>query len=728
MKTLLVVLSWQNICLFSFCNLVAWAQEAPNRAFQLELFDETAPSFRQNVCDRQAAFSAGNVTMAQALQGLEIRSVVALNQYFELDENGVLPAENPLILIKLMDEVARRGGFTWRNSYAVYEENIVPEGKTYNDMLMWLTARYDLIVSYWFDTLERRNLGVSFPEPWLDASTIMVSLKEPMQDDVFETFLFLKPFTNAVWGLIIATVFASGFVYWILELIDKKADKERLSNNPLENIYLTAISLTGQFEFAPRTAASQLFAVSVAFMALIVASAYTANLASNLVVQKQPLSPIQTLGDAVRMQVPICVWATTGTDALVTKAFPNGRFVRKPTAQGVFEGVLSGECRVAASDLPSWDYYSGRVDVNGDCRLDWIGRTYKFTKAGFAVAADSGTRCTSLIRDVINLHMGEMKLDGFVDEAYEAYLAQQAEIDCDNQGDVGSSENSNQLGLKNMGGIFTFHFGISVVAIIIALVRAQLRKKRKAAERAATMNRQQRRSARRQAKLEKRSGMEEAIITSDDEEASNERMSLDTHSLDGGFMDGLSVDSRDSDLELKTMELHIKHLGTQNKQMHRTQLETTAKIMQQLDAMTKRLEDNTTLLAAHEKAINNKGSLPTVSQSTDATETLESIPLSNEQDKMRQEMATLEQRTLQALHEMNDKLRAITKRQTEDDDDEEEENDDDETSEDCTSVQAQVASLKEEKVKRGGETTTAVPTSVSRVDESTGVTDASMTQ
>ena len=52
------------------------ARQAPDPDLQLTLFDEAAPSFRQNVCDRQAAFSAGNVTMALALEGLELQTVM----------------------------------------------------------------------------------------------------------------------------------------------------------------------------------------------------------------------------------------------------------------------------------------------------------------------------------------------------------------------------------------------------------------------------------------------------------------------------------------------------------------------------------------------------------------------------------------------------------------------------------------------------------------------------
>ena len=407
----------------------------------------------------------------------------------------------------------------------------------------------------------------------------------------------------------------------------KRSDKGRLANNPLENIYLTAISLTGQFEFAPRTAASQLFAVSVAFMALIVASAYTANLASNLVVQNQPASPIQTLDDAVRMQVPICVWATTGTDSTITQAFPNGRIVRKPTSKEVFQGVISGECRVAATELTSWDYWKGNLEVNGECQLDWIGRIFRNVRASFALKSDSGTLCTSLIRDVLNLHLGEMKDDGFIDEAYDAYLARQAQIDCANLGDTsGSTSQSNQLGLKNMGGIFVFHFAISAVAIVLAFVGVHRRKRRKAKERDEKMNRKQRRLFRRQASqsnISSTDGVERPLPVVDTEQPTIDRMpSMRVSSMRS--LDGMSVDSHDSNFELRHMEMEIKYLSKQNQQMHRTQITTTASILKQLEVITKRLEENAALLAAHESAILQNKNVPGIVET--ATNELERQP------------------------------------------------------------------------------------------------------
>jgi hypothetical protein len=77
-------------------------------------------------------------------------------------------------MIEVLDEVARRAGFTWRNSYTFFE---APEtyGKSWTDLLLWQISSYDLSGEWWVPTLRRRALGVSFLEGFYDSSIALVT-------------------------------------------------------------------------------------------------------------------------------------------------------------------------------------------------------------------------------------------------------------------------------------------------------------------------------------------------------------------------------------------------------------------------------------------------------------------------------------------------------------------------------------------------------------------------
>lgn len=308
--------------------------------------------------------------------------------------------------------------------------------------------------------------------------------KDDSTSQEFDAFLWLKPFDSAVWYLLLATVVASGFVYWLLEMIDPRSDKSRF-RRPAKAVYLSFITFTGHFDdFQPNTTASQLFAVSLAFFALLSSSAYTANLASFLVVQGQPKVPLESVEQAVRQQLPLCVFAGAAPELAIRNAYPNAILVQHQTEREVFQGILDGDCAAAVTGKSVWDFYQGDDDVNGECTLGWVGRTFRPMGSTFATKSDSGTKCTNLIWDVVNLHLSAMKSDGFVDEAWEQYLRQTATVDCMFQEAQKAQESAEhgQLGLENMSGIFLCFYIAMGIAIVWAFIETRYKRWRDAKE------------------------------------------------------------------------------------------------------------------------------------------------------------------------------------------------------------------------------------------------------
>jgi hypothetical protein len=78
-----------------------------------------------------------------------------------------------------------------------------------------------------------------------------------------------------------------------------------------------------------------------------------------------------------------------------------------------------------------------------------LGQVLKLVSAGFTTISDLSTLCTSLIQDVFNLHMLEMKEDGFVDRAWHKHLEQNIDINYNASIDLNNDE-STQLSPKDM--------------------------------------------------------------------------------------------------------------------------------------------------------------------------------------------------------------------------------------------------------------------------------------
>jgi hypothetical protein len=68
---------------------------------------------------------------------------------------------------------------------------------------------------------------------------------------------------------------------------------------------------------------------------------------------------------------------------------------------------------------------------------------------------------------LLDLHLQEMKADGFINEAGDNHIDKIATVTCHEQSTSSSSSKNNfSLGLKDMGGIFIMH-AVMIVFILV---------------------------------------------------------------------------------------------------------------------------------------------------------------------------------------------------------------------------------------------------------------------
>lgn len=252
-------------------------------------------TFRQDVCERYDMVRVGNITLRNALQGMELRPLMRVGPFFRYtDEGGIDPLDGGLMAI-MMDELGRRAGFSWRNSFGVvhglpeapsmedFEESsgnsLAPNTTTtppggdisFTDLLIWSTETYDLSINWWDQTLERLERGASFLQPWFDGSIIMVQQRQvaEIDDKKIELWNWLRPFKPEVWAVTVFTIVFSGFAYAWLEYLSGHRRNRTFAQWISDNVYLSAISFPQNYEFQPRSAGARMFGVSISLWALV---------------------------------------------------------------------------------------------------------------------------------------------------------------------------------------------------------------------------------------------------------------------------------------------------------------------------------------------------------------------------------------------------------------------------------------------------------------------------
>merc|ERR1711862_613968 len=138
--------------------------------------------------------------------------------------NGTIPERNPGIMVELLDEVASRAGFSWRNSFssAAFSDTGF---ETYSELLQWSTKNYDISADYWDRSLERIRLGISFPKAWFINDVIMVTFSK--MDNRIQMFSFLKPFSRELWFAVVATLMFSAYTYFLIARMEADPGRKK---------------------------------------------------------------------------------------------------------------------------------------------------------------------------------------------------------------------------------------------------------------------------------------------------------------------------------------------------------------------------------------------------------------------------------------------------------------------------------------------------------------------
>ena len=191
---------------------------------------------------------------------------------------------------------------------------------------------------------------------------------------------------------------------------------------------------------------------------VLILAAYTANLASFLVVQAKAQPSFTSLDGAVRRNKKICV-----SKGSADEDWFQARYARYDNLMAVQSGpaeraalLRDGTCDVATFAKFEYDFLRQTASVNPSCYMQTIGDPFQNMDAGWMVLNDVQDSCTSLVRDVLGFWFLRMELDGTLEALVRRALMPVE--NCPVESTSGDSEASaGQLTIESMLGIFTVH-------------------------------------------------------------------------------------------------------------------------------------------------------------------------------------------------------------------------------------------------------------------------------
>ena len=449
----------------------------------LEYFQNNV-SHRQDVCGRHHLYMGGNMILRDALQGLKLN--VVLRNYgsnptpgVNLDSNEAIDESNPGLAAMLLDELAKRAGFTWRDSFGIGP--FANQTFDWSDVLDWTTEVYDIDADFFTLTVERLSRGVGSPAGIQSGNYILL---EDTGVPGRGWWRFIRIYDKWVWLAIFATIFAAGIFYEILEMLSAPSSKQRIWHVK-KGLYHSSLTALQHYSFQPKSPAGNFFSLAVAFWSLLIVSAYTANLASFFVVDQVNEASVTSIQDALRQGKTICVYQTTAQEDYVDLQYPEAKDQFKkvgfdrPHFLNIYRNLLNSTCDLALVSEGQWRRVekNERDLGNGICNVRPVGDVVLFSELGFGIRLDSGEKCTNLIRDALSIHIMEMKniametedmvsLDTILDNHYAQY-----HNGCSFDSDSSSTfdEGNYELSLQDMAGLFLILASASVASLLLAL-------------------------------------------------------------------------------------------------------------------------------------------------------------------------------------------------------------------------------------------------------------------
>lgn len=313
-------------------------------------------SYRNNLCERQLLVDNGTLALPLALSNLDIS--VHLMQWTPLhvrhsNVDGSLDKDNPGILVNVMDRIATRGDFSWRDSFGV---GLTPgnanNNATFSEILDWALETYDVSVGEWRNSVGRKGAGFVFPLGIADASIVMV---QKASATTFDPFLYLKTFTWWVWLAILATYIVSAFFY---RFINAHGEGEYIDRSTYlrkrDVLYDSFMTLNQHNQFTPQSMAGRLFTFSINFFSLVIVASYTANLVTQLVLGQTPRYKAYTFREAEFKRIPICVWKDTSLHRHLQTKYPEAILVEATSRLMEYEFLNAGKCEILSDTVQSF--------------------------------------------------------------------------------------------------------------------------------------------------------------------------------------------------------------------------------------------------------------------------------------------------------------------------------------------------------------------------------------
>ncbi|KAK1371886.1 Lig_chan domain-containing protein/SBP_bac_3 domain-containing protein/ANF_receptor domain-containing protein [Heracleum sosnowskyi] len=335
--------------------------------------------------------------------------------------------------------------------------NYVPfGGPTYDDMVKEISLGNFTAVAGDVTILEARHKFADFSQPYTESGMVLIV---PIQSRLpSRMWLFMKPFTTKMWGLIVAITIYNGFTVWLIE----RSHNDEFRSGPVWNQIGTLYWLAFSTLFTLRgdrlhSNLSRMAMVVWLFVALIITQSYTASLSSMLTAQmlEPSIKDVATL-KKMNATVGYCKGSFLKSYIIGTLGFDPANIRKYPSTAAYAKALNTKEIAGIFLEVPP-----AKVFLAQYCK-SFIKTEKTFKVGGFGFAFEKGFPLLPAINNAI-MNITE---SGELLKLEQKYINSEECVDADT---VSNEEAS--IGLNSFSILFMLTGCTSTFALVMFVIR-----------------------------------------------------------------------------------------------------------------------------------------------------------------------------------------------------------------------------------------------------------------
>ena len=425
-------------------------------------------TYRGNWCGLLQNVSSGLVTIEKALKGQTITVGVVSNSQVNsaamMTYNATTGAPNGGFLYTTWMTAAQMQGFSisWVT---------IPTRTSSQSDTTWLQqyiSKVDFMSNVYTDTTQRESLGIGFTPTIVELSHLLV-VPKAVSVTPFNLWNFAAPFSNALWGLLVATLFFNGVLVWLYNK-DQSEGEER---NFLFNVYWSLNSYSAVESCEGKNYKGMVLSIGFAFFTLIVAASYTANLASSLISSSSVSTSIQSIDDANSQGATLCLGKGASTVAIISQYYPKIRQVYFPTPGHIAAAAKGVECKGAVVNAQDWAIAQAHASTqNIGCALIQAGPPIRYYSGGYPYFRDFTTQCSSFLNGLLSPTFLSLAQSATIQTTFQASVDKYSDGHCVYEPPAAPSL---ALDISDLTGVWVVYCSIVGLVVVIHMVQMVVR-------------------------------------------------------------------------------------------------------------------------------------------------------------------------------------------------------------------------------------------------------------